>query len=81
MSLNFDTMENGDINNIIAENLIDICDVKVNTSLQAEERIADYIRQINNPYCYKCGDIVVKIKFADTDVTMEECMESYLRSI
>jgi len=81
MNLNFDTVENSDIKGITVENLIDICDIKVDTSLPAEERIEDYIRQIKNPYCYKCGDIVVKIKFIDTDVTMEECMENYLRSI
>ena len=81
MSLTFDVMENGNIKEINLENLVDICDVKVNTSLPVEERIADYIQQIKNPYCYKCGDIVVKIKFADTDVMMEECMENYLRSI
>ena len=81
MNMNFGVMESREIEGINLDNLIDICNIKVDTSLPAEERIADYIRQIKNPYCYKCGDIVVKIKFADTDVTMEECMENYLRSI
>ena len=62
------------------DNLVDICEVKVDTSLPPAERMADYIRQIKNPYCFKCGNIAVKIKFAGA-ATFEECMESYLISL
>ncbi len=60
--------------------LKDIRDVHVNTELPNKERILDYIRQIGNPYCYRCGDYVVKVGFADTDVTLEDRMLSYIRS-
>ena len=57
----------------------DIRDVHVNTELPKRERILDFIRQIGNPYCYCCGDYVVKVGFADTDVSLEERMLSYIR--
>ena len=60
--------------------LRDIRDVHVNTELPKKERILDFIRQIGNPYCYRCGDYVVKVGFADTDVTLEDRMLSYIRS-
>lgn len=60
--------------------LKDIRDVHVNTELPKKERILDYIRQIGNPYCYRHGDYVVKVSFADTDVTLEDRMLSYIRS-
>lgn len=60
--------------------LKDIRDVHVNTELPKKERILDFIRQIGNPYCYRHGDYVVKIGFADTDVTLEDRMLSYIRS-
>lgn len=60
--------------------LKDIRDVQVNTELPKKERILDFIRQIGNPYCYRCGDYVVKVGFADTDVTLEDRMLSYIRS-
>lgn len=60
--------------------LIDIRDVHVNTELPKKERILDFIRQIGNPYCYRHGDYVVKVGFADTDVTLEDRMLSYIRS-
>lgn len=59
--------------------LKDIRDVYINTELPKKERILDFIRQIGNPYCYRCGDYVVKVGFADTDVSLEERMLSYIR--
>ena len=81
MELNSNTIKNAETENLSLDELVDIRDVTIDTSLPFTERIINYIQQIKNPYCYKCGDIAVKIKFADTDVTMEECMESYLRNI
>lgn len=60
--------------------LKDIRDVHVNTELPKKERILDFIRQIGNPYCYRHGDYVVKVGFADTDVTLEDRMLSCIRS-
>lgn len=54
--------------------------VSKNTDSKYTERILDFIRQIGNPYCYRCGDYVVKVGFADTDVTLEDRMLSYIRS-
>ena len=60
--------------------LKDIREVHINTELPKKERILDFIRQIGNPYCYRHGDYVVKAGFADTDVTLEDRMISYIRS-
>jgi hypothetical protein len=32
----------------------------------------DFIRQIKNPYCFRCGKFIVKVNHADTDVTLEQ---------
>ena len=60
--------------------LKDIRDVHVNTELPKKDRILDFVRQIGNPYCYRHGDYVVKVGFADTDVTLEDRMLSYIRT-
>ena len=75
-----EAMQNVDIRSVDPDTLRDIRDVKVNTDLPKRERILDFIRQIGNPYCYRHGKYVVKISFADTDVTLEERMLAYLRS-
>lgn len=57
--------------------LVDINDIKIDTSLTCEERIKSYVKQIGNPYIYKDGDIVVKVSFADTPVSLQERLKSY----
>jgi len=52
--------------------LADIRDIKIDTALPLQERMKSYIRQIKNPYHYKCGDITVRVSFADTDTTLED---------
>ena len=38
-------------------------------------RIASFIRQVKNPYCYKCGKIVVKVGFEE-GTTLEEQLKT-----
>jgi len=54
-------MKNIDIRTVDPSTLVDIKTVKVNTDLPVEERKKDYIRQVKNPYCFKCGKVVVKM--------------------
>ena len=70
-----------DIRTVDKDTLVDIRDVKIDRSLPKEERIRSFVEQIKNPYCFKCGNVAVKMVFADTDVTLEDRMEHYLRSL
>ena len=38
-----------------AGTLVDIRDVTVDRELSREDRIAEFVRQIKNPYRFKCG--------------------------
>ena len=62
-----------DLKNIDTSNLIDIEQVKIRTELPQEERIADYIHQIKNPYCYISHGVAVKISFTGK-CTLEESL-------
>lgn len=73
-------MKNIDVRTVSRDDLVDIRDVKIDRTLPKEDRIRSFIMQIGNPYCFKCGNVVVKTSFADTEVTLEERMEHYLRS-
>ncbi len=75
-----DAMRDVDIRTVDPETLRDIRDVKINVGLSKKERILDFVNQIGNPYCFKRGRIVIKIKFTDTGVTLEDRMTSYLRT-
>lgn len=63
------------------KDLIDIRTVNIDTELPKEKRIENYIQQIKNPYQFRCGKMVVQIFFADTEVTLDECLKQYIRMV
>ncbi|WP_442871058.1 DUF6870 family protein [Acutalibacter muris] len=58
--------------------LADIRDVTVDPSLPKEERIADFLRQIKNPYCFKCGKFTVHAQYAKNGPSLEDCLKQVL---
>ena len=58
--------------------LVDIRDVSVDQSLPKEERIAEFLRQIKNPYCFRCGKFTVRAQFAENGVSLEDCLKQIL---
>lgn len=74
-------MRNVDIRTVDREGLVDIGTVHIDSTLPREERFADFLQQIRNPYCYRCGKIVVKVSFSDTDATLEDRLEHYLATL
>lgn len=81
LSMTVEEMKAVDIRTVDRDTLIDIRDVKIDRSLPLEERVRSFVEQIKNPYCFRCGDAVVKTSFLDTDVTLEDCVESFLRNL
>lgn len=61
--------------------LVDIQDIRVESRLPTEERIADFVQKIKNPYLCKCGNMVVQSVFEDTDITLAERLAQYFRMV
>ncbi|MCD8398806.1 MAG: hypothetical protein LUD12_16810 [Lachnospiraceae bacterium] len=66
-----------DIRKIDISQLKDLEKVHIDRNLPKRERMADYIRQIGNPYCYRSHGIAVKISFVGKR-TLEDCLCSCL---
>ena len=81
MSISLEHMRDIDVRNVDPDTLVDIRDVSVNTNLPKDERMLDYLGQIKNPYCFKCGKTVVKVSFADNSATIEDRLEKYLLAL
>lgn len=70
-----------DPSSIDIDTLVDICSLKINTALPKEERIADFVRQIKNPYLFKCGDLVIQSVFSDTETTLNDRLKQYFKNV
>lgn len=69
--------QKADIRTVDRESLVDIRNVKIDLGLSKQDRIKSFVNQIGNPYCYRDGDVVVGISYADTDVSLEDRLKSY----
>ena len=61
-----------------AEILADIRDVSVDKNLPREQRIAEFVRQIRNPYHFRCGKFTVRAKYANNGVSFEDCLQGII---
>ena len=61
--------------------LVDIRDVVIDKSLPLEERVRSYVEQIKDPYCFKVGDVVVRVSYADKDKSLTDSFTSMITSM
>ena len=61
--------------------LVDIRDVVIDKSLTLEERVRSYVEQIRDPYCFKVGDVVVRVSYADKDKSLTDSFTSMIASM
>jgi len=55
--------------------LVDIRTITVDKNLPKNERITEFIKQIKNPYRFKCGKFIVTARFTEGGATLEECLQ------
>lgn len=61
--------------------LKDIRKLRIDRSHPKEKRIAQYLRQVGNPYLVRVGNVKVKIRFANNGVSFEDAFEDLLLSV
>ena len=71
-------MEQNFSNRVNQAELADIQTIAVDQTLSKEERIAEFLRQIKNPYCFKCGKFTVQAQFSSNGVSLEDCLKQIL---
>ena len=49
------------------ESLVDIRDVKLDSSMEQADRVRSFIQQVKNPYRFKVGDVVVNVAYTHAE--------------
>ena len=60
------------------DELVDIRDVKLDSSLGQAERIQSFLQQIKNPSCFRVGDVVVNVAYTEGGPTLNDCFADML---
>jgi len=76
-----DAMEMVDIRTVDINTLTDIRDIKIDTKLPVEKKLALFAKQTNNLFVHRIGDYVVKVRFQKEGPTIDDKMEEYLRHL
>ena len=79
--MTIDAMKNIDLNTVDPNELVDLRDVPVDGNLSRTDQIRSFLEQIKNPYCYRVGKTVVKVSFIETETTIEDRLEHYIRGL
>lgn len=62
------------------DTLTDITQVEIDRNKPHLEQVADFLRQIRNPYLYRCGKVVVQVAYKEgTTLTIEDQLEHLIR--
>ncbi len=69
-------MKEVNIREVDKDKLVDLQKVKIKKELPIPERVVDFIAQIGNPYCFRVGDMVVKLKFQEDGTSCQEAFYS-----
>ena len=76
-----ESMSHDAIEDIPRSSLVDICDIKIDTSLSGELRMLQYLEQIKNPYNFLCDGIPVHISFVNEEQELSKALINYFRTL
>jgi len=81
MNYDLTAMKNVDIRTVDPSTLANLHDLQIDFDLPVAEKATAYLEQIKNSYCFNCGDVIVKVSYAETTTSIEDCMEGFYRSL
>ena len=70
-----------DIKDLDKSELVDICNVKIDSKKPYLIRVISYINQVKNPYCYRVGNVVVRVSYAGKDKTFTDSFTEMISSM
>ena len=75
-----ENLKSFDIRTVLPETLKNIEDVVIDTNLSVEQRMRAFVKQIKNPYCFRCGKLVVQVEYKESGKSINECLKEYIES-
>lgn len=70
-----------DLNDVNPDDIPDINEIKIDRRKTKEERILDFLSQVENPYVFKINGHLVQIGFTDNGKSAEDCLTNVLKDL
>lgn len=72
------SMKSVDIRSVDKDTLVDLNSVQIDSSRPVQERIQSFLQQIQNPYCFRIGDVAVKVNYKTDGPSFQQNFEDIL---
>ena len=72
-----ESMRRIDISAIDKDTLVDVSGMTFDNTLPKEQRAANMLAVMKNPYCFRHGDMVIKLEFADDGPPLQDLLTSF----
>jgi len=63
------------------EQRVDITNITFDMDVPAAVRAEQYLKQIKNPYAFRCGNVAVNVRFCREGKPLAQAMQSYLTAL
>ena len=74
-------MRDINIQDIDKDMLVDLNSVTIDETLPVAERVASFVAQIKNPYCFRIGDVKVKVVYKDEGPTFQQNLIDLMQTV
>ena len=75
------TLKRVDIRSVDKSSLVDLNSVLIDESKPVQERVLSFLQQIQNPYCFRIGDVAVKVNYKSDGPSFQQNFEDLLRTM
>ena len=79
--MGIEEMKAVDIRTVDPESLVDVTGVLISDDMTKEERAAEFVKQVKNPYCFRVGDMVVKNVYSTDGISLKDRFEQFARTL
>lgn len=59
------------------DKLAEIGTVRIDQNLPLPKRLSSYIEQVGNPYCFRSGNIKIKVSYAESGKNLDETVKNF----
>ena len=68
-----------DITTVNKKDLVDVSGLIFDHTVPREKRVEQVLCKVKNPYCFRVGDMGVKLEFLDSAPPLEDCFTDFLQ--
>lgn len=68
-----------DIEGVNKEELVDVGNITLDTSIPQQERAGWILEAVKNPYCFRVGDMAVKLEFSPDAPPLQDVFADFLK--